>query len=106
MYNEFTQEEILITSEHRDQPLPDNTIAGNRNISSKDFSQSLPDTTMVRSRKKPTRRMSNKRREGTFTFSRNESALQDKPVWKHPDRFPKNLEQSTILTTSWLTSKQ
>ena len=100
---------MLITSEHRDQPLPDNIIASNRNVSSKDHNQSLPDSTMVRSRKKPTSRMSkqyNKRREGTFVFSRNESILQDKPAWKHPDRFPKNLEQSTILTTSWLTSKQ
>ena len=64
--------------------------------------------TMGGRRKKPTSRTSKqyKRREGTFVFSRNDSMLQDKPAWRHPNRFPKNLEQSTILTTSWVTSKQ
>ena len=65
-------------------------------------------TTMAGSRKKPTSRTSKqyKRREGTFTLSRNDNMFQDKPAWRPSDRFPKNLEQSTILTTSWLTSKR
>ena len=94
----FTQddiEEVVNSNEDRNQPLPVNT--------------------MPSSRKKPTSRISkqyNKRREGTFIFSRNDStledrpSLQDKPAWRHPDRYPKNLEQSTILTTSWLTRQQ
>ena len=90
--------------EHSNQPLP-----VNRTITGVDQSQPLSVVALVSGRKKPSRRISkqyNHRREGSFIFSKNDHMLQEKPAWKHPDRYPKNLEKSTILTTSWLTSEQ
>ena len=51
-------------------------------------------------------RRHSRKKGGSISLSQMDTILQQKPVWRHPDRHPKNISQSTILASSWITHKQ
>ncbi|XP_065898128.1 F-box only protein 16-like isoform X2 [Dysidea avara] len=56
-------------------------------------------------RKRLSIRRQSRRKGGSISFSQMDTTSQQKPVWRHPDRHPKNISQSTILNSSWMTHK-